>query len=351
MLWEAGPPGPGALEMEKKTGVVYYRCPEDDDYRHRLDLFIPKGQKNFPVVVLIHGGVWMTGNNCCFGLYTSVGEFLASQGIAAVLPNYRLSPEIKHPEHIKDVARAVAWTRAHIAEYGGNPEKLFLAGHSAGGHLAALLGTDDTYLQDEGIAPADIRGVIAISGVYRIPPGKLDVQIGGGAPNSFRLDELNPIRGPSGWSWLGWLPGIPLSLNVFGPAFGDDPQVRAAASPINHVRPGLPPFLIISAEKDLPTLPPRRPSQPQFNHVPRRRSRRPRSPGDGGIRSPAQRPTVIEANAASSSLGLRSIILALYATPALAIGSENAYAQQRHRSGLFITRAAIRWNRIARSRW
>jgi dipeptidyl aminopeptidase/acylaminoacyl peptidase len=83
----------------------------------------------------------------------------------------------------------------------------------------------------------------------------MDVQIGGRAANSFRFDELNPIRGPSGWSWPGWIPGIPLSLNIFGPAFGDDPQARAQASPINHVRPGLPPFLLISAEKDLPTLP------------------------------------------------------------------------------------------------
>src|SRR5262249_56357633 len=87
----------------------------------------------------------MGGDNRCCGLYSAVGEFLARQGIGVVLPNYRLSPEVKHPEHVKDIARAFAWTRAHIAQYGGDPDKIFLAGHSAGAHLVALPSTPRPY--------------------------------------------------------------------------------------------------------------------------------------------------------------------------------------------------------------
>jgi acetyl esterase/lipase len=186
-----------------------------------------------------------------------VGEFLASQGVGVALPNYRLSPGVKHPEHVKDVARAFVWLRNHISDYGGDPEQIFVAGHSAGGHLVALLATDETYLRGEGLQTTDIRGVIAVSGVYHIPEGSFSFTWGGASPQAFSLDEMAPLRGVGGWGLgrLIGLPGIPMSLDVFGPAFGSDPQVRADASPLKHVRTGLPPFLILCAEHDLPTLP------------------------------------------------------------------------------------------------
>ncbi len=256
VLWRPAEPAPGGCAVERVAGLVYHHGPDADDLRHRLDLYLPRGRAGFPVVMLVHGGVWMGGDNRCCGLYASVGQFLASQGIGVVLPNYRLSPGVKHPEHVRDVARAFAWTQRNIARYGGRPDQLFVAGHSAGGHLAALLAVDETYLRAEGLRPADIRGVIAVSGVYRVPAGPLAVHLGGAGPLCFRLDELAPLRGEGGWGWtrrLG-LPGLPLRVDVFGPAFGDDPQARRAASPIEHVRPGLPPFLILHAEHDLPTL-------------------------------------------------------------------------------------------------
>ena len=255
-LWKPGETLPGdGWEVEHVRGVRYRDDPGAVDLRHRLDLFLPKDCCNFPVVVLVHGGAWVVGDNRCCGLYSSVGEFLASRGIGAVLPNYRLSPGVKHPEHVKDVARAFAWTRAHIAEYGGRPDELFLVGHSAGGHLAALLASDERYLKAEGLSTTDIRGVVAISGVYRIPPGKFDVSLGGSTAESFGLDEVLPLRGDGLARSATGLPGLPLSLNIFGVAFGDDPIARADASPLNHVRPGLPPFLLVSADHDLPTLP------------------------------------------------------------------------------------------------
>jgi acetyl esterase/lipase len=256
-LWGPTETGPSDA-VERIRDISYYDGPQADPGRHKLDLFLPKGKTDYPVVVLVHGGAWTMGDNRCCGLYSSVGEFLASQGIGAVLPNYRLSPGVKHPEHIKDLARAFAWTRNHIAEHGGRTDEIFLMGHSAGGHLVALLAADEKYLKAEGCRGADIKGVIGLSGVYRIPPGKTDVRLGGHSEDSFRLDEMTPLRGVSAAS----RPtegesggGLPVTINVFGPVFGEDAQARLDASPLHYVRPGLPPFLFLNAEKDLPLLP------------------------------------------------------------------------------------------------
>jgi acetyl esterase/lipase len=253
-LWEpADAPAGRRYEVVCVQDILYYKGEDADGTRHRLDLFLPKGVSSCPVVMLVHGGVWMVGNNRCSGLYTSVGEFLAGQGVAVALPNYRLSPGVKHPEHVKDVARAFAWVHSHIAKFGGCPEQIFLAGHSAGGHLVALLASDERYLNEFGLRTADVKGVITFSGVCDIPERKLEVALGGDGPEAFRLDELLPFRGQ--WTSVSaYLPGIPLHVDVFGTAFGDDPKVRAEASPRKHVRPGLPPFLLLCAEKDLPAL-------------------------------------------------------------------------------------------------
>lgn len=255
-LWHpVEPPSPSTCEVTTIREVAYREGPGADPFRNCADLYLPKGKSDFPVVVFVHGGGWIVGENRCCGLYSNVGDFFARHGIAAVLPNYRLSPGVKHPEHARDVARAVAWTKAHIAEHGGRPDRIFLAGHSAGGHLVSLVGSDESYLEAVGMTTSELRGVIAVSGVYRIPSGTMDVTFGGESEKAFRLDEVFPIRGdgelgrPKSW------PEIPLSVNVFSHAFGDDPKVRAAASPINHARPGLPPFLLVAADHDLPSLP------------------------------------------------------------------------------------------------
>jgi acetyl esterase/lipase len=116
-LWgPVGPPAADALKVEQVRDVAYVKGPGAHFLRHRLDVYVPKETKSFPVVMLVHGGAWTLGDNRCFGLYSTVGEFLASRGIGVVMPNYRLSPAVRHPEHIKDVTRALAWTRAHIAQ-------------------------------------------------------------------------------------------------------------------------------------------------------------------------------------------------------------------------------------------
>jgi acetyl esterase/lipase len=257
-IWKSAPPSPADLfEVQKISGVTYCDGPVSESIYHQMDLYLPKGAAQFPVVVLLHGGAWRMelSDNRCFGLYPAIAELLARQGIGVVVPNYRLSPEFQHPEHIKDVAKAYAWTYANIGKFGGRADMIFLAGHSAGGHLAALLATDEAYLKAEGLSAADIKGVISVSGVYRIPEQDFVAALGGTTPLSLRYDELYPMREKSsGPGIMAALPPIPFTIGIYKEAFGDDPATRACASPINHVRPGLPPFFLVCAENDLPTI-------------------------------------------------------------------------------------------------
>lgn len=253
-LWRLDPAASSEVYAVRCVKDVVYPS-EGDARRCKLDLYLPVGKKDFPVVVLVHGGAWIVGDNRCCGLYASVGEFFASQGIGVVMPNYSLSPRFKHPRHVKDVARAVRWTRENIARYGGDADRLFLAGHSAGGHLVSLLGTDESYLKDVGVGIDNIRGIISISGVYRIPESAMAVRLGGLHENSLRIEQTSPIRkeGPNKPA-TSWTAGLPIEVDIFAPVFGKDPAERKRASPVEHVRPGRPPFLIVTAENDLPTL-------------------------------------------------------------------------------------------------
>src|SRR5207237_10002694 len=137
---------------------------------HKLDLYLPKDHKDFPVLLFVHGGAWTSGNK---NLYGPLGQRFASNGIGTVIINYRLSPAVQHPAHAQDVAKAFAWTHKNIGKHGGRADRIFLSGHSAGGHLVALLATDETYLKAHKLAISDIKGVLPLSGVYTILPSKL----------------------------------------------------------------------------------------------------------------------------------------------------------------------------------
>lgn len=210
--------------------LAYVAGKDRDASSHKLDLYIPQGKKAFPVLVFVHGGCWSFGDKSGGDLYPAFARTLAARGIVVVLPNYRLSPWVKHPAHVKDVARAVAWAKKNAAKYGGDPKRLFVGGHSAGGHLAALLATDEQYLKAEGLSDKDLRGVVAVSGVYRIP------------------DKLE-------FNWPNTGEKITLHSNPFDFVFGGDHKAREAASPVCHVRAGLPPFLLLYADRDLPLIP------------------------------------------------------------------------------------------------
>src|SRR5262249_28160715 len=154
-------------EVKVSRGLVYHEVHGDPDlYRHKLDVYRPKGKDGCPVLFFLHGGGWVAGSkDNVFGVYGygTIARCLAERGLVLGVPNYRLSPGVRHPEHIKDVARAFAWTCQHAKEYGGDREQIFVGGHSAGGHLAALLATDETYLKQVKRSLKDIRGVVAVS--------------------------------------------------------------------------------------------------------------------------------------------------------------------------------------------
>jgi acetyl esterase/lipase len=226
---QADPPSAETFKVEQSRSLAYYEGPGAHPTRHRLDVFRPKGVTNRPVVFLVPGGAWMVGNK---ELYSDVGECLARQGVVVVLPNYRLWPTARPSEQIKDVARAFAWACKHVKDYGGNPDQIFLCGHSAGGHLVSLLTTDESYLKAEGLSAKAIKGVVSVSGVYRIGP--FPIRLSFDSP-------LGPVRLETMW-------------NPFSLVFGNE-AVQKKTSPLNHVRLGLPPFLILYAQEELLPLP------------------------------------------------------------------------------------------------
>ena len=155
-------------EVVVVNDITYYEGADADAKKHKLDIYTPKGLKDFPVVFFIHGGTWSSGDRKMYG---NMGQMFASQGIGVVVISYRLSPAVTHPAHIEDVARAFAWTHANIAKYGGRADRIFVAGHSAGGHLTSLLAANPEYLKKHNLSSKNIRGIIPISGVYDIPAG------------------------------------------------------------------------------------------------------------------------------------------------------------------------------------
>jgi len=197
--------------VEMKPDLEYTDGQPADANKHKLDLYLPKDKKLAPVFLFIHGGAWRSGDRA---QYLPLGNRFAKEGILTVVPSYRLAPKNAHPAQIEDVAAAFAWTVRHVAEYGGDTNRIYVGGHSAGGHLAALLTLDPRYLQAHQVSAKSIRGTIALSGVYDLAEGDSQASV-----------------------------------------FGKDKQVRRDASPLFHVKKPAPPFLVSYCQWDYPTLP------------------------------------------------------------------------------------------------
>ncbi len=137
----------------------------DDATGLALDIYKPMtaNPQGAPVVVFFYGGGWKTGQR---DQYRFVGHRLAQSGVLAIVADYRTYPRAVFPGFVQDSAKAVAWSRQHAAEYGGDPRRLFVAGHSAGAQIAALLGTDPRYLGTQRMRPSELAGVIGLSGPY-----------------------------------------------------------------------------------------------------------------------------------------------------------------------------------------
>lgn len=195
-----------APKVEVRRGVPYV---EGGSGRQKLDVYFSEMQGPRPVLVFLHGGGWVAGDRFW---YRFVGKRFAQAGFVAVLPSYRLAPKNRHPAQIDDAAAAVAWTFRHASEFGGDARRLFVAGHSAGGHLASLLATRPEHLARFGLGTQDLRGVISMSGVY--------------------------------------------DVSIAAALFGISPASILTASPLYQVNGSpLPPFLISYCQHDWPSLP------------------------------------------------------------------------------------------------
>lgn len=173
--------------------------------RQQLDIWAPSGtaaSARLPVVIFFYGGGWHSGAR---GDYGFAGRAFAEQGFIAVLPDYRLTPHGRWPDFLEDSAAAVAWTHANIAAYGGDPDRIALAGHSAGGYNAAMLALDPKWLRAAGSDPRVIRGVAALAAPLDFLPlergGSADKAMGHVRPAS-ATQPIAFARGDAPPLWL-----------------------------------------------------------------------------------------------------------------------------------------------------
>ncbi|NEX64761.1 alpha/beta hydrolase [Noviherbaspirillum sp. 17J57-3] len=185
------------------TDLAYGSLP-----RQRLDVYAPPNASGpLPVVVFFYGGNWQSGSRTD---YAFVGRMLARRGMVVVVADYRLYPEVRYPDFLLDAAQSVAWTRRNIAPYGGDPDRIFVMGHSAGAYNAAMVALDGRWLGRFGMTPAMLRGWIGLAGPYNFLPIE------------------NPYTRP-----------------VF--LYPDTPQ---DSQPIRHASHAAPPALLVAASRD-----------------------------------------------------------------------------------------------------
>ena len=190
-----------ARDVETRAGLIF-----DEDHDLRADVFLPRDRDDTtPVVVFFYGGSWRSGSK---DWYRFIGERLASNGVIAVIPDYRHYPQVRFPTFIEDAARAVVWADANFASDG---RRLFVAGHSAGAHIAALIATDGRYLAQAGGSIYRLAGMVGYSGVYDF---------------------------------------LPLTDDILKATFGGEPKSWQASQPINYVDGDEPPFFLVHGRND-----------------------------------------------------------------------------------------------------
>jgi acetyl esterase/lipase len=174
----------------------------------KLDIYAPVGADGeAPVVVFAHSG-WPTLPDKKH--FAVIGQMLASRGFVTLIPDFHVFPNCQFPDFVEDLAAATAWARGACGEYGGDPTRLFLVGHSGGAYVSALLALDPQWLAAAGMTPGDLRGVVGISGPYDF---------------------------------------LPLPEAAMNAVFGGE-ETWPAALPVNHAHAGAPPILLVAGGKD-----------------------------------------------------------------------------------------------------
>jgi acetyl esterase/lipase len=186
------------------------------DMDPRLDVYTPSEGEGYPVLIFVHGGSWKDYDK---ELFAPVAQKLLPEGMVVVIPDYTLHPDAGYEQMTREVAAAISWTLDNVAQYGGDPGRVVVAGHSAGAHLSGLAILDPLFLDSFGHSSDEICGWIGMSGVY-------DIQA--------EYDY---------WVAKGSTPEV--MLEVMGGQQNFD-----LASPVRYVRPDLPPALIIHGDED-----------------------------------------------------------------------------------------------------
>jgi arylformamidase len=219
-LWAASGESPGAAKLRIVRQIAYTRSPDaKSGQRQTLDLYLPSAAPTKPpLLIFIHGGFWVLSDDE-YRIGPALAETLAPSGVAVGLVRYRLAPANRHPSQAQDVAAAVAYLARAADRYGYDGKRVFLAGHSAGAHLGALIALDDRYLRAHQFNPQSLAGVIAISGIFDLKP---------------RAETGEDQKQAVAW------------------AFGSNPDLLTSASPITHARREAPPFLVLNGSSDFP---------------------------------------------------------------------------------------------------
>lgn len=191
-----------------------------DGPRQRLDVYWPPDAegKRLPVLLFVHGGSWNWGDKM---LYPLIGARFTARGFVVVVINYSLYPTARFPAFVEDAAAAIAWTLRHIDAYHGDPDQLFVAGHSAGGHILSLIALDERYLAAHGLTRAVLRGLICASAPTDLSAVQRDLEARG---------DMDTVRGLH--AVMGGADGLP------------------QADPIRRARGDTPPILLLHGDED-----------------------------------------------------------------------------------------------------
>ncbi len=205
-----------AVQLRTFADIAYKTGESLSEYetqRCKLDLYLPAHGKNFASLVWFHGGALKNGSKGGTedkDKTPAIARSLAAGGIAVIAVNYRLSPKVTFPAYLEDAAAAAAWTRAHIAEHGGDPAKVFISGHSAGGWIALMLAMDARWLKPHGLTPDSFAGYV---------------------PLSAQTMTHYTVREERG--------------------IGKETVIADEAAPIFHCRKNTPPMLVLAADHDM----------------------------------------------------------------------------------------------------
>lgn len=195
-------------ETQIARDLPYRTGPGADREKNLLDLYRPTGTR-WPVMVFIHGGGWTSGDKSYRAggadIYANIGRFYAARGIGVAVISYRLQPAVAWPAQLDDVAHAVAWVHANVARWGGDPDTIVLAGHSAGGQFAARVALDPSPLAALGVDRRVVKGLVSVSGAgldftdeesWRLgqPRGYYETRFKNGEAGDAWMREASPVR-------------------------------------------------------------------------------------------------------------------------------------------------------------